>query len=102
MRAHALYRVLFATDIRMTILVTLALASGPMRQKNLLNHIGKSAKTALYPLVERGLVFDVAAQRFEGLRRSGPVPPGGRTAAPLVAAYRRGLPWLHRTAARGG
>ena len=47
---------LFATDIRMTILVTLALAGGPMRQKNLWNHIGKSAKTALYPLVERGLV----------------------------------------------
>ncbi len=27
-----------------------------MRQKNLWKHIGKSAKTALYPLVERGLV----------------------------------------------
>ena len=47
---------LFAADIRMTILVTLALAGGPMRQKNLWKYIGKSAKTALYPLVERGLV----------------------------------------------
>jgi hypothetical protein len=47
---------LFATDIRMTILVTLALADGPMRQKNLWRHIGKKAKTALYPLVENGLV----------------------------------------------
>lgn len=47
---------LFATDVRMTILVTLALARGPLRQKNLWKHLGKLAKTALYPLVERGLV----------------------------------------------
>jgi hypothetical protein len=47
---------LFATDIRMTILVALALADGPLRQANLWKHIGKSAKTALYPLVKHGLV----------------------------------------------
>jgi hypothetical protein len=47
---------LFATDIRMTILVTLALADGPIRQKNLWKHIGKSSKTALYPLVKYGIV----------------------------------------------
>jgi hypothetical protein len=47
---------LFGTDIRMTILVNLALAAGPIRQSNLWRHMGKKAKTALYPLVKSGLV----------------------------------------------
>jgi hypothetical protein len=47
---------LFATDIRMTILVTLALAGRPLRHKSLWHHLGKSAKTSLYGLVDRGIV----------------------------------------------
>jgi hypothetical protein len=48
---------LFATDIRMTILVHLALAPGTVRIGWLWKHLGKKAPTALYPLVERGLVM---------------------------------------------
>ena len=48
---------LFATDIRMTILVHLALAPGTVRIGLLWKHMGKRASTALYPLVERGLVM---------------------------------------------
>jgi hypothetical protein len=47
---------LFATDIRMTILVHLALAPGTVRIGWLWKHLGKKAPTALYPLVERRLV----------------------------------------------
>lgn len=47
---------LFLTDIRMTILVHLALAPTPIRCCWLWKHLGKSCKTALYPLIETGLV----------------------------------------------
>jgi hypothetical protein len=47
---------LFATDIRMTLLAHLALSAGPMRQVWLWRHLHKRAPLALYDLVERGLV----------------------------------------------
>ena len=97
---------LFATDIRMTILVTLALAGGPMRQKNLWKHIGKSAKTALYPLVERGLVsmwrlnaskvyvaLDPCHPAAEPLRLCCCVSP-----RPTLASPHRGTRWIIGTA----
>lgn len=47
---------LFATDVRMTILVHLALAPSPVRPAWLWRHIGRRSHLALYPLIERGLI----------------------------------------------
>jgi hypothetical protein len=48
---------LFATDIRMTILVHLALAPRTVRIGWLWKHLGGKHPTALYPLAERGLIM---------------------------------------------
>lgn len=48
---------LFATDIRMTLLVNLALASSAVRPCWLWSHIGRKCHTALCDLIARGLVF---------------------------------------------
>ena len=47
---------LFATDVRMTILVHLALAPGPVRPSWLWRHLKKGSPTTLKDLVARGLV----------------------------------------------
>jgi hypothetical protein len=47
---------LFATDIRMTILVTLALADSPLRCADLWRHIGRKNVGCLRELSRRGLV----------------------------------------------
>lgn len=47
---------LFATDVRMTVLVTLAQAGGPLRVKNLWRHIKRKNVGCIHGLVERGLV----------------------------------------------
>ncbi len=47
---------LFATDARMTILVTLALAKRPMRCADLWHHIGRKNVGCLRELAKRGLV----------------------------------------------
>lgn len=54
---------LFTSDIRMTLLVNLALADGPVRQVHLWRHLGKRCPTALYPLIEHGLVSQWALSR---------------------------------------
>ena len=47
---------LFATDVRMTILVTLALATAPMRCADLWRHIGRKNVGCVRELAKRGLI----------------------------------------------
>lgn len=71
---------LFATDIRMTVLVTIAQARGPIRCMELWSHIGRKYVGCVRDLDARGLICKWALRKDEVYAALNPVHPA---AAPL-------------------
>lgn len=69
---------LFATDVRMTILVTLALAKGPMRAKDLWRHIGRKYVGCATKLSTDGLICKWAAGKNEVYLGLNPAHPAAK------------------------
>ena len=83
---------LFMTDLRMTILVTLALADGVLRVENLWRHLGKKNVGCLRDLHESGLVCKWKLGRGQAYAALDPAHPAAAEVRELLLCVAQAYP----------